>query len=121
MNYFDYVIIGGGMSGLSVAYQLLKRKGCAEKKILLLERENETGQHSSGRNSGVIHAGVYYKPNTLKAKVCVSGGRRLIEWINHNKLQINNCGKMIVAQDYELDPQLDILAERATQNGADVK
>ena len=71
----DFLIIGGGMVGLSVAYQLLKREAGA--KILIVEKEKELGLHSSGRNSGVLHAGLYYEPDSLKANVCVSGAKRL--------------------------------------------
>ena len=67
------------MVGLSLAYQIYERG--ISKKITIIDKENQLGKHSSGRNSGVIHAGLYYKPNTLKAKVCVNGGRRLKEWI----------------------------------------
>ncbi len=115
----EIVIIGGGMVGLSIAYQLIERN--ISKKIVLIEKENKVGMHSSGRNSGVIHAGLYYKPDSLKAKVCVEGGIRLKEWMKINKLKINNCGKVIVPTDKDLDSQLDILYERGIKNGAKVE
>ena len=71
----DFLIIGGGMVGLSIAYQLISRK--ISNKIVIIDKEAKLGFHSSGRNSGVLHAGLYYKPNSLKAKVCVNGARRL--------------------------------------------
>ena len=114
----EVVIIGGGMVGLSIAYQLIERN--ISNKIILIEKEKKVGMHSSGRNSGVIHAGLYYKPNSLRARVCVEGGQRLKKWINQNKLAINNCGKVIVPTNKELDSQLDILYERGKKNGADV-
>ena len=77
----EILIIGSGMVGMSLAYQLKKR--ALAKNITILEKEDAIGKHSSGRNSGVIHAGLYYKPNTLKAKVCVKGGIRLKEWIKN--------------------------------------
>ena len=113
---YEVVIIGGGMVGLSIAHQLLERKKA--KKICVIDKEIELGKHSSGRNSGVIHAGIYYKPNSLKAKVCISGSKRLKNWILEKKLSINNCGKLIIPQKVELDNQLDFLAERGKQNGA---
>ena len=97
---YDFVIIGGGMVGLSLARQILERG--ISKSICILDKEKELGLHSSGRNSGVLHAGIYYKPNSIKAKVCISGSKRLKEWIKDKKLPINNCGKLII-------PQLKIL------------
>ena len=111
----EVVIIGGGMVGLSIAYQLIERN--ITKKIILIEKEKNIGMHSSGRNSGVIHAGLYYKPNSLRAKVCVEGGLRLKKWIQQHKLEINNCGKVIVPTNKELDSQLDILYERGKKMG----
>ena len=115
----DFLIVGGGMVGLSVAYQLLER-GIAQK-IILVEKENRLGLHSSGLNSGVLHAGIYYKPGSLKSKVCVSGAKRLKKWIEERNLPINKCGKIIVPQDENLDEQLDVLFERGKANGADVE
>ena len=118
-NFFDIIIIGGGMVGLSTAFQLINRKIC--KKILILDKEGKLGLHSSGRNSGVLHAGLYYKPNSLKAKVCIRGAKRLKKWIIENELSINNCGKIIVPQKLNLDPQIDLLYERGKANGAKVE
>lgn len=115
----DFLIIGGGMVGLSIAYQLITRK--ISKKIIILDKEPKLGAHSSGRNSGVLHAGLYYKPNSLKAKVCVNGSKRLKEWINAHKIKLNNCGKVIVPNKIELDSQIDLLLERGTANGAKVE
>ena len=75
----DVLILGGGIVGLTIAYQLLERD--LTKKIFILDSEESLGKHTSGRNSGVLHAGLYYKPNSLKAKVCVSGAKRLKNWI----------------------------------------
>ena len=90
----DVLIVGGGMVGLSVAHQLLERN--IAKNITILDKEPSLGLHSSGRNSGVLHAGLYYKPGSLKAKVCVEGARRLRNWVEDNKLPINPCGKVII-------------------------
>tara|TARA_Y100000589_G_C27198691_1_gene648281 strand:+ start:1948 stop:3174 length:1227 start_codon:yes stop_codon:yes gene_type:complete len=115
----EIVIVGAGMVGQSLAYQLLERG--ISNKIIIIEKENLIGLHSSGRNSGVLHAGLYYKPGSLKAKVSVSGARRLKNYILENKLSINNCGKVIVPTEPYLDPQIDVLAERGTKNGAKVE
>tara|TARA_B100001173_G_scaffold309009_1_gene320465 strand:- start:1730 stop:2962 length:1233 start_codon:yes stop_codon:yes gene_type:complete len=115
----DVVILGGGMVGLCIAHQLIERN--ITKKITILDKEKKVGEHSSGRNSGVLHAGLYYKPGTLKAKVCVEGAKRLKQWIKEKKLSINNCGKIIVPTKVELDSQLDLLAERGRANGAKVE
>ncbi len=115
----DIVIIGGGIVGLCIANQLVKRN--ISSNIIILDKEATLGLHTSGRNSGVIHAGLYYKPNSLKAKVCVSGSKRLTSWIHERNLPINKCGKVIVAQKEEVDEQLDILVERGRKNGAQVE
>ena len=116
---FDLVIVGGGMVGLSLANQILERG--ISKSICILDKEKELGLHSSGRNSGVLHAGIYYKPNSLKAKVCISGAKRLKEWIKDRKLPLNNCGKLIIPQSEDLDHQLDELLKRGRANGAKVE
>ena len=120
MNYqTEVVIIGGGMVGLSLAYQLIERG--ISKKIILIEKEESVGMHSSGRNSGVIHAGLYYQPDSIKAKVCVEGGIRLKQWMKGNNLNINQCGKVVVPTSLELDNQLDLLYDRGKRNGAIVQ
>ncbi len=116
---FEIIIIGGGMVGLSLAYQLAKRS--ISKNICIFEREKDLGLHSSGRNSGVLHAGLYYKPNSLKAKVCVDGARRLKKWVIERGLSINNCGKLIIPQIPELDSKIDLLKEQGLKNGAEVE
>ncbi len=118
-NSTEVVIIGGGIVGLCLAHQLIKRN--ISKNIIILEKEKSIGCHSSGRNSGVIHAGLYYKPNSLKADVCVSGGKRLKSWIKDNNLSINKCGKIIIPTKRELDNQLDLLLKRGIANGAKVE
>ena len=119
MKKYDIVIIGGGITGLCVAYQLLERG--ITNNILIIEKENRLGAHTSGRNSGVMHAGLYYKPGTIKAAICTSGKKRLEEWILERGLPINKCGKIVVPTKLELDSQLDVLQERGRQNGAVVE
>ncbi len=115
----DFCIIGGGMVGLSLANQLLEKE--IAQSIVIIDKERELGLHSSGLNSGVLHAGIYYEPNTLKAKVCVDGSRRLKQWVKERSLPLNECGKVIVPQDQNLDPQIDLLYERGQANGATVE
>ena len=116
---YEFVIIGGGMVGLAIANQLIENN--YSKNIIILDKESQLGLHSSGRNSGVLHAGIYYEPKSLKAKVCVEGSKRLKEWILQRNLSINVCGKVIVPQKLELDNQLDKLMIRGKENGAKVE
>tara|TARA_B100000700_G_scaffold246782_1_gene275905 strand:- start:642 stop:1871 length:1230 start_codon:yes stop_codon:yes gene_type:complete len=115
---YDIAILGGGMVGLSIANQLIERK--IAKKIIIIDKEEKLGSHGSGRNSGVLHSGVYYNPGSLKATVCVAGARRLKEWIQDRNLPINCCGKVIIPQKEHLDSQLDLLKRRGDSNGATV-
>mgnify|MGYP001479308420 CR=1 FL=1 len=114
----DFLIIGSGMVGLTLAYQL--KKNYPNQSITIIEKESSTGKHSSGRNSGVIHAGIYYKPNSLKAKVCVEGAQRLIQWCDKENVPLLRCGKIILPQTIKLDSQIDYLLNRGIQNGAQV-
>ena len=118
-NSFDFVIIGGGAVGLWTAHQLSIY--FKDAKIIVLEKEENIGLHSSGRNSGVLHAGIYYEPGSTKARVCVEGRKRLVDWIEERKLPLNRCGKVITCQKKELDSQLDVLINRAHANGANAK
>ena len=112
----DIAILGGGMVGLTLAYQLKERY--SDLKIIIIDKEKELGCHSSGRNSGVLHAGIYYPPATLKAQVCVQGARRLRAWCESESIQVFSCGKVIAPQALELDNQLEILLKRGKSNGA---
>lgn len=112
----DICILGAGMVGLSIAYQILERYPALS--VMVIEKESDVGMHSSGRNSGVLHAGLYYEPHSLKAKVCVAGAKRLREWCENERLPVMACGKVITPQKTELDSQLDILLERGQANGA---
>jgi len=119
MTHSDILIIGAGMVGLSTAHQILEK--FPNLSITILEKELDVGSHSSGRNSGVLHAGLYYEPASLKAKVCVLGAKRLKEWCKEEKIQVMECGKVITPQKPELDKQLEILVERGRANGATVE
>lgn len=116
---YEFIIIGGGMVGLCLANQIIRRK--ISKSICIIDKEERLGMHSSGRNSGVLHAGIYYEPNSLKAKVCIKGAKRLKKWIKERELPINNCGKIIIPQSKDLDSELDKLFYRGIKNGAKVE
>lgn len=115
----DIAILGGGMVGMALAHQLSERH--PDLSITVIDKEPEIGRHSSGRNSGVLHAGIYYPPGTLKAQVCVQGARRLRAWCEAEGLPVLACGKVIAPQAAELDGQLELLLERGRANGAEVR
>ncbi len=112
------VIIGAGIVGLSIARELVLR---GHKDVTVLEKEPALGAHSSGRNSGVVHAGIYYPPGSRKALFSVDGHRRLLEFCREKNLPHEICGKVIVAMREELVPQLDVLEKRATDNGVRIE
>jgi L-2-hydroxyglutarate oxidase len=115
----DYVVIGGGLVGLSTAYQLLlARPGSS---VQVLEKEGSVALHQSTRNSGVVHTGVYYKPGTYKAKLCTEGRRLLLEFADRHGVSHSICGKLIVATTKEQLEQLKNLLNRGQTNGVDTK
>ena len=116
---YDYLIVGGGIVGLSTAWQLQQRKPDAA--ILLLEKEPRLAQHQTGRNSGVIHAGIYYTPGSLKAQFCKQGVEATIQFCRENDIRFEQCGKLIVATDQAEQDRLLQLFARAEQNGLDVE
>lgn len=118
MKQFDFVVVGAGIVGLTCARELARRK---MGKILVLEKEPKVGMHASGRNSGVVHAGIYYASDSLKAKFCVDGHRLLTEYVEENKLPILKCGKVIVATRQENVTTLDTLWGRAAKNNVKVQ
>ncbi len=113
----DFLIVGAGVIGVAIARELRRRHGAA---VLVLEKESTAGQHASGRNSGVLHAGVYYKAGTLKAKFCVDGNRRLRAYCREKAITLNDHGKVIVARTAEELPALRELHARAQANGVRV-
>ena len=114
----DFLIVGAGIVGLTLARELALRK---LGRILILEKEAEVGKHASGRNSGVAHAGIYYAADSLKAKFCVDGARRLLEYVDANRLPVLKCGKVIVATKPENTQTLETLMQRAAKNGVEAK
>jgi len=117
INY-DYVIIGAGILGLTIAHELSNQDASAS--ILLLEKESSIGKHGSGRNSGVLHSGVYYPENSLKAKFCADGAKTMIKFCVENDLPLNRLGKIIVPLKESDDSQLKLLFSRAKKNKANV-
>lgn len=112
---YDFVIVGGGIVGLTVALNLAQRRAGS---IAIFEKEEHTGVHASGRNSGVVHAGIYYPESSLKAKYCVAGHAKLIEFVEQESLPIRKCGKVIIATREENLATLDTLEARAKRTGA---
>ena len=111
----DVTIIGGGIVGLAVALEITKR--FPRLRLFLLEKEERVGQHQSSHNSGVIHSGTYYKPGSLKAKLCVEGARAMVEFCRAHGIAHEICGKVIVATHEEELPRLEELRRRGEANG----
>ncbi len=114
----DVVIVGGGIVGLTLARAILAR-GAGD--VLVLEKEPSLGRHASGRNSGVLHAGIYYAPDSRKAATCLAGNRAMRAYCEERGLPVVGCGKVIVAREESELPVLDELHRRATRNGARVE
>jgi (S)-2-hydroxyglutarate dehydrogenase len=119
IQHFDYAVIGGGIVGLSVAWTILERQ--PKSRIAVLEKEDDWARHQTGRNSGVIHSGIYYKPGSLKAKLCREGNRRIVEFCDIHGIPYEICGKVIVAMMTSELPRLDNLYERGIENGLTVR
>ncbi|MEX2195732.1 MAG: L-2-hydroxyglutarate oxidase [Thermoleophilaceae bacterium] len=111
----DFVVVGGGIVGLAVARELLARHPGAS--LVVREREAEVGLHQTGRNSGVVHAGIYYAPGSLKARLCVAGARELYDYCAARGIPAQRSGKLIVALDESELPALDELERRGRANG----
>jgi (S)-2-hydroxyglutarate dehydrogenase len=111
----DIVIVGGGIVGLATAYHLTEKY--PDKKILVLEKEDEVAHHQTGNNSGVIHSGLYYKPGSLKAKNCIDGYHMMIQFCDEHKIPYDLCGKVVVATDKSELGRLRDLFDRGRENG----
>ncbi len=118
MKNYDFVIVGAGIIGLTIARELAKR---GHRSVAVLEKESEVGLHSSGRNSGVLHAGIYYGSDTLKAQVCAAGSKLMQQYAKEYGIPLERNGKVIVATSVESIPQIDVLLERGTKNGIRVE
>lgn len=111
---FDFVVIGAGIVGLTVATELLKRQPTA--RLAVLEKEPALGAHASGRNSGVMHSGIYYGSDTLKAQLCARGGRKMVAFAREEGIAISCCGKVILATSEEQLPTIERLIGNARDN-----
>jgi (S)-2-hydroxyglutarate dehydrogenase len=112
---YDVAIIGGGIVGLATARGLLERFPSLS--LVICEKESELGTHQTGHNSGVIHSGIYYKPGSYKAKLCVEGARLAVEFCDAHGIKYDRCGKVIIATSQEELPRLRTLHERGVANG----
>jgi L-2-hydroxyglutarate oxidase len=119
MQQFDCVVIGGGIVGLSVAWAVLAKN--PNVRLAVIEKEKSWAQHQTGRNSGVIHSGIYYKPGSLKAKLCRDGNERLVQFCQAHGIRYEACGKVIVATTAAELPLLDNLFGRGLANGLAVR
>lgn len=108
-------IIGGGIVGLATAYRLQEARPGSE--VVVLEKEAAAGRHQTGNNSGVLHAGLYYKPGSVKARMAVQGIRQMVEFCREHQVPHEICGKLVVAAGPEEVPRLHALHERGRQNG----
>jgi len=119
MRSYDLIVIGGGIVGVSSAWQLKRRFPNAA--ILLVEKEAALGRHQTGHNSGVIHAGVYYQPGSLKADFCKRGAAQTIAFCQEHNLPFEQCGKLLVATDATEYERMAALQERCIANGIDIE
>jgi L-2-hydroxyglutarate oxidase len=109
----DVIIVGGGLVGCAVGLSLSRRG----RKVLVLEAETELAQHQSGRNSGVIHSGLYYQPGSFRARFTVAGRDALYRYVEEKGIAHKRCGKLVVAATDDEIPQLDELERRGRANG----
>ncbi|KGN34170.1 hydroxyglutarate oxidase [Knoellia sinensis KCTC 19936] len=114
----DVIVVGGGIVGLATASEILRRRPGAD--VLVVEKESEVAQHQSGHNSGVIHAGVYYAPGSLKARFCREGAARTREYCTEKRIPFSDTGKLVVATSTVEVERLSDLTDRARANGLTV-
>src|SRR5205809_3547413 len=115
MQTNEIAVIGAGIVGLATTLALVQRRPGA--RIVVIDKEPQVAAHQTGHNSGVIHSGIYYKPGSLKAQLCVSGARKLKQFCEANDVRFEACGKLIVATEPDELPRLEALFERAQANG----
>jgi L-2-hydroxyglutarate oxidase len=115
----DFLIIGGGIIGLSIGISLLESNPAI--KVVIAEKEKNLGKHASGRNSGVLHAGFYYSPDSLKAKFCRDGNKELRKVAMKHRIPVRDVGKVVVAQDENEDRRLNSLFENGIKNGVEIE
>ncbi len=112
---YNVIIVGGGVVGLGVALEITRR--FPHLRLLLLEKEDRVARHQSGHNSGVIHSGVYYKPGSMKARLCVAGAAAMVAFCREQGIAHEVCGKVIVATHSDELPRLEELRRRGEANG----
>ena len=115
---YDVVVIGGGIIGLSTAMQI-KLEKYPNWRVAVVEKDSEIATHQTGHNSGVIHSGIYYRPDSHKARFCVGGAKSLRQFCDENEIEYNQCGKVIVATNEAEAGRLQTLHERGIANGVE--
>lgn len=115
---YDYIIVGGGIVGISTAWQLKQRRPDAS--IIVVEKENTLASHQTGHNSGVIHAGVYYAPGSLKATLCKAGEKATKSFCTEHQIPFEQCGKLLVATNTAELERMQALYDRCIENGIEV-
>ena len=111
----DIAIVGGGIVGLATAYRLLERR--PDLRVAVVEKEAEVATHQSGHNSGVLHAGLYYAPDSLKARLCREGKASVETFAVEHGIPFDRCGKLVIARNESELPRFEALRERAEANG----
>ena len=118
MKTCDCLIIGGGIIGLALAREWLRRH--PQSKVVVLDKEATSVAHGTGRNSGVIHSGIYYTEGSLRAKLCVSGSRQMLDYVDEHKLWNDRCGKLLVPPTEASLSSMDVLLTRGAANGVEI-
>ena len=116
---FDIVVVGGGIVGMATAMAILERE--PRRSLVVLEAESALAMHQTGRNSGVIHSGLYYKPGSLKAKLCTTGRTAMLRFCDERGVPTKLCGKVVVATSEAELPALAVLEERGAANGVNTR
>ena len=106
-NQYDIAIVGGGIVGLATAYKL--QLNFPHLDIVVFEKEAELAFHQTGRNSGVLHSGLYYKPGSLRAENCVKGRKQLVQFAEDNNIDFDICGKIVIAVNKEESKRLEMM------------
>ena len=112
---FDVAVVGGGIVGLSCAYKL--QLAHPHLNLIVLEKEDALAKHQTGRNSGVIHSGLYYRPGSYRAKNCVNGRLQLVDFAKKHNINHDVCGKVVVAVDQDEVSRLDKILQIGLENG----